>query len=124
MQIVLLVDLLLHSTVNTQSNDVRIVLACGAAILVVGVLKSLLKLLNFPSCGLLFLIDGVFEVAAQALDLLDLLAQVAAQASQSTDNVILDLARLVSLGERVSVEIFEDASSIGETIVGQHKRRV
>jgi hypothetical protein len=59
---------------------------------VIGVLQSLLKLLDLPSCSLLFLINGVLEVAAQALDLLDLLAQITAEASQTADDIVLYLA--------------------------------
>jgi hypothetical protein len=55
-------------------------------------LQSLLELLHLPSCSLLFLINGVLEVAAQALDLLDLLAQITAEASQPTDDIVLNLA--------------------------------
>jgi hypothetical protein len=98
-EVVLLINLLLDCTVDAKPDDVWVVLASCATILVIGVLQSFLELLNFPPCSLLFLINGVLEVAAQALDLLDLLAKIAAQSTETADDVVLDLARFVGLGE-------------------------
>jgi hypothetical protein len=58
----------------------------------IGMLQSLLEFLDLPSCSLLFLINGVLEVAAQALDLLDLLAQITAEAGQTTNYIVFNLA--------------------------------
>ena len=123
-KVVLLINLLLDCTVDAKPDDVWVVLASCAAILVVGMLQRFLELLDFPPCSLLFLINGVLEVAAQALDFLDLLAEITAESTQTADDVVFDLARLVGFSERVSVEVLENASRIGKTVVGQHHSRV
>ncbi|KAI3488057.1 hypothetical protein L1887_47935 [Cichorium endivia] len=77
----------------------------------------ILQLLHLPPGRLLLLVDGVLKVAAQALDLLDLLVQVAAQAGEARDHVVLDLARLVRLGDRVPVEeLAPGLETVGENV--------
>lgn len=123
MQIVLLVNLLLNHAVDAESDNIRVILS-GDAILVVGVLQRILQLLHLPPGRLLLLVDGVLKVAAQALDLLDLLVQVAAQAGEARDHVVLDLARLVRLGDRVPVEVLQDARRVAEAVVRDEDGRL
>jgi hypothetical protein len=119
-KIVLLINLPLHRTVHAESDNERIVFASGVAALMVDMLQSILQLLDLAPCSLLFLVDRVLKVTAQTLDLLDLLAQVTAQTRQPTDDIGLNLTRLVGLGERVSVEVLQDARRVGKAIVRHH----
>lgn len=77
MQVVLLINLLLNGAINPQTNHIWIVLA--DRILVVGMLESILELLNLSPRVVLFLLNRVLEVTAQALDFLDLLAEITPQ---------------------------------------------
>jgi hypothetical protein len=73
-KIVLLVNLSLDRAVHAESDNKRIILASGVAALMIDMLQSILQLLDLTPCSLLFLVDRVLKVTAQALDLLDLLA--------------------------------------------------
>lgn len=117
MKIVLLVNLPLNSAVHAESDNKRIIFAGRVAALMVDVLQSILQLLDLTPCSLLFLVDRVLKVAAQTLDLLDLLAQVTAQAGKAADDVGLNLTRLVGFGKGVSVEVLQDARRVGKAIV-------
>ena len=119
-KIVLLVNLPLDRAIHTESDNKWIIFAGGIAAFVVDMLQSILQLLDFTPCSILLLVDGVLEVTAQTLNLLDLLAQVTAQARKTTNDVAFDFARLVGFGERVPVEVFQDASRVGKTIVRHH----
>ena len=117
MKIVLLVNLPLNSAVHAESDNKRIILAGRVATFMIDVLQSILQLLNLAPCSLLFFVDRILKVTAQTLDLLDLLAQVTAQAGKAADDVGLNLTRLVGFGKGVSVEVLQDARRVGKTIV-------
>jgi hypothetical protein len=119
-KIVLLINLPLDRAIHAESDNKWIILAGRVAALMINMLQSILQLLNLTPCSLLFLVDRVLEVTTQTLDLLDLLAQVTAQAGKASDDIGLDLARLVGFGEGVSVEILQDARRVGKTIVRHH----
>ena len=117
MKIVLLVNLPLNSAVHAESDNKRIILAGRVATFMIDVLQSILQLLNLAPCSLLFFVDRILKVTAQTLDLLDLLAQVTAQAGKAADDVGLNLTRLVGFGKGVSVEVLQDARRVGKAIV-------
>jgi hypothetical protein len=128
-QVVLLVDLLLDSSVDSESDDVGITLAAG--IRNAGIFQCILQLLHLLSRDVLLFLHRVLEVTAQTLNLLDLLAEITAQAGQCADDVILNVPRFVGLGDGALVVVFEDTRRLAETVpvhedcwVAQIRKRV
>jgi len=58
---------------------------------------------------ILLLLHRIFEVPTQTLDLLDLLAKVRPQPGQLRDDIVLNVARLVGLGDGLAVVVAQDA---------------
>lgn len=77
MQVVLLVNLLLHAPINAKLHDERVVLASRATILMVRMLQCLLQLLDLASSRVLLFLNRVLEIATETLNLLNLLTKVA-----------------------------------------------
>lgn len=115
MQIVLFLDLLLKLSLHVQAHDERIALTRCRGGVGVNQAKSLVQVPHGFARAIDFLLDGILEIARQALDLLGLLLQVTSETSQLTDHLHLHLYRLVCLGITLSMEISEDLCRIGET---------
>jgi len=95
-KIILLVNLSLNGTVDAEPDEKRVALGTIADI---GVIKSIGKSRNGLSGRLSFLVNRVLEVAAQTLDLLDLLGEIGTKTAQGLDDVGLDILGLVGLGK-------------------------
>jgi hypothetical protein len=80
MQVILFVDLLLQLPIYGQPQQVRILLAGRQGRVELGLAQDILKVLHGPPGNIHLLVDRVFEVPRQVLDLLDLLLEIAAQA--------------------------------------------
>lgn len=120
-EVVFLINLLLNHAINSKADNVRVGLAIIA---VVCVLQGLGKLVNRFACCVLLFVDRVLEVTVETLDLLNLLAQIATQASESGYDILLNIAGLVRFCDRVLVVVAENARRISQTTIGDEDRRV
>ncbi|RBQ70685.1 hypothetical protein VDGD_21507 [Verticillium dahliae] len=114
-QVVLLIDLALHLPVDSETQEVGVLLAGRGGRVRVALANGLLQRLDQFARGVHLLLDRVLEVARQALDLLDLLVQVTAESCQGQDDVLLDLSGLVRLDNGVLVVDAQDLHGIHET---------
>jgi hypothetical protein len=114
MKIVLLINLPLDLTLDTQTNYVRISLACDSIRVRVYQSQRFLERCHALPRGLLLLLDVVLEVARERLDLLDLLRKICAQAAQLVDHIRLDIAGFVRFHHGLFVEIAQYAIGVVE----------
>ena len=121
MKIILLVDLSLNGTINAKPNEKGVALRTIADVCVIeGVGESSYGL----SGRLSFLVNSVLEVAAQTLDLLDLLGEIGTKTTQGLDDVGLDILGLVGLGKRMLVVVGEEACGVLNSTVGDEDARL
>lgn len=122
-QVVLLLDLSLDLAVDGQAQEIGILLPRDGGGIDVAVAEHVLQVVDGPPGAVHLLVDRILEVAGQALDLLDLQVEVAPQAGEGLDDVLLDLAGLVGLEDGRLVVVAQDAQGVVQTAGGQEAGR-
>lgn len=112
MQIVLLLDLPCDLPVNPEFDNEWITFARRSMRVSFSDAQRFLQVPHSSSRAFRFSIYVVFEVARQALDLLDLLRQVAPQSCKLYYNIFFQHFRLVTLMDRLLVIVAENVGCI------------
>ena len=112
MEIVLLINLALNLTVDSQSQEERILLASGGSLVDFAFVENIGESGDGLAGVVHLLVYRVLEVAGEVLDLLDLLLQITAQTSESEDDILLNLTGLVRLLHSLFVIVTEQLESV------------
>jgi hypothetical protein len=115
MQVVLLLNLFLDLFLHVQAQDEWITFARCRRGIGIDKPKSLMQVSYRSARAVDLLVDSILEIARKTLDLLSLLLEIAAEASQLADDLDLHFNSFIGLGVTLSVEILEDLRRIGQT---------
>lgn len=111
-EIVLLINLALNLTVDSQSQEERILLASGGSLIDFALVENISESGDGLAGVVHLLVYRVLEVTGEVLDLLDLLLQITAQTGEGEDDVLLNLTSLVRLLHSLFVIVTEQLESV------------
>ena len=112
MQVVLFLDLPCDLPVNPEFNDEWITFARRSMGVGFSDAQRLLQITHSSSRAFRLFIYVILEVARQALDLFDLLRQVAPQSCKLYNNIFFQRFRLVTLVDRLLMIVAENVCGI------------
>ena len=111
-QVILLLNLLPDLSIDAQFDEERIAFRVWLSFF-----QSVLELRHSPPRGLCLLVYIILEISRQALDLFNLLAQVAPQAGKLNDDFFLYLFSLVAFRNGFLVVIAENRDGLADSLM-------
>lgn len=125
MEVVFLVNLSLDLAINTQTDHIGITFASNCGGIRVNKRESFFECCDTLACGFLLFLNGVFEVARQGFDFLDLLSQIRPQTTQLVNDFILNIPSFVGFCDRLLMKVSQDPIRIIESALGkEYGRRI
>lgn len=119
MQVIFLVDLPFHLPLNAQSDNVRIALSDRCVRVRVDQPQCFLQIPNRLAGAFGLFLHRILEVPREPLDLLTLLVEVAPQACELDDHIVLDVSSFIALGEGLFMVVAKDVHGVADASLGE-----